>query len=162
MKFSSFTEDIAKKKVKVIQQYYEDGKPIATQKSGSNYVSYKADLVRNLEFGTSIKESTSSPVYRQFMNDYLLNFLQLSGGMINIMDVLRYGDFPFGDKLLQDLKSRQQHVQQAAQGGAVEGEMDPIMDANLMNQIAANQQSVRSAQNLLEVGGAPQPGAVGR
>lgn len=140
--FTSFTEDIAKKKVKIIQQYYEDGRYISTSTNSSDITQYDAVSARDVEYFISIRESFATPVYRMMINDWLKELWAGSNGLITVQDLLRYGDFPFADKLLQDIEERQSQVQQ----GQVP---DEILTENMTQQIGANQNNVQAAQNLL-------------
>lgn len=140
--FTSFTEDLAKKKVKIMQQYYEDGRFIATNTNSSDITQYDAISAQDVEYSISIRESAASPVYRMVANDWLKELWLNSNGMITVQDLLRYGDFPFADKLLQDIEERQQQVKQ----GQVP---DEILSENMQQQIGANADSVQAAQSLL-------------
>ena len=140
--FTSFTEDIAKKKVKIMQQYYEDGRYIAINTNSSDITQYDAVSARDVEYFISIRESASSPVYRMMINDWLKELWQGSNGLITVQDLLRYGDFPFADKLLQDIEERQQQVQ----NGQVP---DEILSENMTKQIGADPGRLQAAQNLL-------------
>lgn len=140
--FTSFTEDVAKKKVKIMQQYYEDGRYISTSTNSSDITQYDAIGAQDVEYFTSIRESSATPVYRMAMNDWLKELWAGSNGLITVQDLLRYGDFPFADKLLQDIEKRQSQVQQ----GQIP---DEILSENMTQQIGANQNNVQAAQNLL-------------
>lgn len=141
-KFTTFTENIAKKKVKIMQQYYEDGRSIAVNTNSSDITRYDAVSARDVEYLVSIRESAASPVYRMMMNDWLKELWARSNGIITVQDLLRYGDFPFADKLLQDIEERQRKVNQ--------GEVpDEILSENMTQQIGADPNNVQAAQNLL-------------
>lgn len=140
--FTSFTEDIAKKKVKIMQQYYEDGRYISTSTNSSDITQYDAVSARDVEYFISIRESAASPVYRMMTNDWLKELWLGSNGLITVQDLLRYGDFPFADKLLQDIEERQQQVKS--------GEVpDEILSENMSQQIGANADNVQAAHSLL-------------
>ena len=143
--FTSFTEDLAKKKVKTMQQYYEDGRYIYTSSNSSDITRYDAVNARDVEYITSIRESAASPVYRMMTNDWLKELWARSNGLITVQDLLRYGDFPFADKLLQDIEERQKQVSQ----GNVP---DEILSENMQQQIGANMNNVQAAQNMLMAG----------
>lgn len=143
--FTSFTEDLAKKKVKTMQQYYEDGRFISTNTNSSDITQFDAVNARDVEYIISIRESAASPVYRMMTNDWLKELWAGSNGLITVQDLLRYGDFPFADKLLQDIEERQKQVSQ----GNVP---DEILSENLQQQIGANMNNVQAAQNLLMAG----------
>ena len=140
--FTSFTEDVAKKKVKIMQQYYEDGRYISTSTNSSDITQYDAVSAQDVEYFTSIRESSATPVYRMAMNDWLKELWAGSNGLITVQDLLRYGDFPFADKLLQDIEKRQSQVQQ----GQIP---DEILSENMTQQIGANQNNVQAAPSLL-------------
>lgn len=140
--FTSFTEDIAKKKVKIMQQYYEDGRYISINTNSSDITQYDAVKAQDVEYIVSIRESAASPVYRMMTNDWLKELWAGSNGLITIQDLLRYGDFPFADKLLQDIEERQRQAQN--------GQMpDELLSENMTRQIGANQDNLQAAQNLL-------------
>lgn len=140
--FTAFTEDVAKKKVKIMQQYYEDGRYISTSTNSSDITQYDAVKARDVEYFISIRESAASPVYRMMVNDWLKELWMGSNGLITVQDLLRYGDFPFADKLLQDIEERQQQVSN--------GEVpDEILSENMTQQIGANPENVQAAQNML-------------
>jgi hypothetical protein len=126
-KFTSFTENLASKKVKTINQYYEDGRDILIngKKEGLRY--FDKVSAQDVDFVVSIRESAGSPVYRMQMNDWLVNMWQQSGGLITVEDVLENGDFAFADKLLQSIRSRQEKQlgEQMAQGTQI---MTPMMN----------------------------------
>lgn len=143
--FTSFTEDLAKKKVKTMQQYYEDGRFISTNTNSSDITQFDAVNARDVEYVISIRESAASPVYRMVTNDWLKELWMGSNGLITVQDLLRYGDFPFADKLLQDIEERQKQVSQ----GNVP---DEILSENMQQQIGANMNNVQAAQNMLMAG----------
>lgn len=141
-KFTAFTEDIAKKKVKIMQQYYDHGRYIAVNTNSSDIMQFDAIKSQDVEYFISIRESAASPVYRMMINDWLKELWMGSNGIITVQDLLRYGDFPFADKLLQDIEERQNQVKN--------GEMpDEILSENMTQQIGANQDNVMAAQNML-------------
>ena len=140
--FTAFTEDVAKKKVKIMQQYYEDGRYISTNSNSSDITQFDAVNSQDVEYVISIRESAATPVYRMMANDWLKELWMGSNGLITVQDLLRYGDFPFADKLLQDIEERQKQVS----NGNVP---DEILSENLQQQIGANQDNVQAAQNIL-------------
>lgn len=141
-KFTSFVEEIAKKKVKIIQQYYEDGRYIAVNTNSSDITQYDAMKALDVEYFISIRESSATPVYRMMINDWLKELWLGSNGLITVQDLLRYGDFPFADKLLQDIEERQQQVSK--------GDIpDEVLSENMTQQIGANMNNVQSAQQML-------------
>jgi hypothetical protein len=138
--YSDFVRDAAYKDVKNIQQYYDDeryfniageyGRPIEDP-----------ERIRDVEWDISIVESTSTPVYRQTMNDYLLQFWQ--AGQLSLVQLLEHGDFPFADDLLQSIRSQQEQV---AQGQAPQGISPELMQ---QAQQGADMNAVNNAYNML-------------
>lgn len=102
--YSTFVVDGAYKDLKNIQQFYDE-------KTIYN-ITGKRGLIgwQDVECDVAITESTTTPAYRQFANDYLMQFW--AAGQISMIQLLRHGSFPFADALLQELESQQQQVQQ--------------------------------------------------
>ena len=120
--FFNFVEDGAYKDLKNMLQFYDD-------KKIQDVVGYKLNIrvdaqrVRNTEVDISITESTSSPTFRQYANQFLLQLAQMYQGQIPLASLLEVGDFPYKDKLLQSINVQQQ---QMMQGQAVQP-MDPAL-----------------------------------
>lgn len=119
--FSGFVTDSAVKDVKNIQQFYDSRRVVAIAGRSGSVVEYDPEKVRNVEFDLSINESASTPVYRQLANDTLMQIWQ--SGQITLEQLLRNGNFPFADRLLQDIEATRQKMaeQQAAAGGQAAG-----------------------------------------
>lgn len=108
--FSQFVIDAAYKDVKNIQQFYDQKRTYNIAGRSATQVEYDPDKIRDAEFDLSIVESTSTPVYRQMGNDYLIQFWK--SGQINLQQLLEVGDFPFADQLLQSIQSQQEQMQE--------------------------------------------------
>ena len=108
--FSQFVIDAAYKDVKNIQQFYDQKRTYNIAGRSATQVEYDPDKIRDTEFDLSIVESTSTPVFRQMGNDYLIQFWQ--SGQINLQQLLEVGDFPFSDQLLQSIQSQQEQMQE--------------------------------------------------
>lgn len=128
--YSSFIVDGAYKDVKNIQQFYDTKRIYNIVGKSGKVVEYDPEKIGDIEFDLSIVESTSTPAYRQIANDFLMQIWQ--AGQINLEQLLSVGEFPFGDELLQSVKSleekmQQQQAQQAAQAQSVaqSGEQSP-------------------------------------
>lgn len=139
--FSSFVVDVAYKTVKNIQQYYDQKRVFNIAGRTGAQIIYEPDKIRNVEFDLSIVESTSTPVYRQMANDFLMQIW--AAGQISLQQLLQHGDFPFSDDLLQSLQSQQEQL--------AKGETPQDMPQNLMAraQQGANMDNVRKAQQML-------------
>lgn len=120
--FSSFVIDGAHKDVKNIQQFYNSKRIInIAGKSGANIV-YDPKKIRDVEFDFSITESTATPAYRMFANDFLMQLYQTQA--ISVEQLLEFGSFPFAKDLLQNIKSQKE---QLAQGQTPDGISPQIM-----------------------------------
>lgn len=123
------------KTMKLQQQYYTDIRYLNIV--GGNYSEeakiFNPEKVRNIEFDLSLNESTSTPAYRMIQNDMLTQLFQT--GAITVEEMLENGSFPFADRLLQSIKSRQQQMQEQQQA------LGPIVPEDISNQISqqANQ-----------------------
>lgn len=121
-KFTTFTENLANKKVKVINQYYDDGRDIMINGKKDGLRRFDKVKAQDVDFIVSIRESAATPAYRMQANEWLVNLWQQSGGLITVEDVLENGDFVFADKLLQSIRSRQEKQlgEQIAQGTEIQ------------------------------------------
>ncbi|MDR1455214.1 MAG: hypothetical protein LBJ01_06150 [Tannerella sp.] len=96
--------------MKLIQQFYTEPRyiTIAGGRNRSEAMLYDPEKVRNAEFDLSIAESTETPAYRMIMNDFLMQLFQ--AGQVTLTELLENGAFPFADKLLQSVRSREQEM----------------------------------------------------
>lgn len=114
-----FETDIARKKMKVIHQYYQQPRNISLERS-SGYASfsmYDPKEVQDIDFEVAIKEAPETPVARMMTNDLVKELWQ--AGIINAEQMLQHGYFPGTDEILQELKT----IREAASGqdGNVQG-----------------------------------------
>lgn len=110
--YSSFRKACANKDCKNIQQFYDTDKIINIVGRDGQKVNFDPSKVKYMEYDINISESTSSPVFRQVANDFLLQVWQ--SGQISLKTMLEAGAFPFGDKLLALINAEQEQMQQAA------------------------------------------------
>ncbi len=146
LRFTGFTEEVAVKKVKLMQQFYDEKRIVNI--AGKNYIGvkeYDPEKAKDIQFDLSIKESASTPVHRMVANDMLMDFWK--AGAITIEMLLENGDFPFADQLLQSIGTYKEQMAQAQQGAGAEMNVDP----GVMKQVqgAANQGDVAAAQQML-------------
>ena len=132
--FSMFVVDAAYKDVKNMQQFYDSKRVFNIAGKSGAQVEYDPKKIRDIEFDLSITESTSTPAYRQMANEFLMQIWQT--GQISLEQLLENGNFPFGDQLLQSIKSQQE---QLAQGQTPEG-LSPQLQQQ--TQQGANMQAV--------------------
>lgn len=134
--FSEFVVDGANKDVKLIQQYYDEKRIMNI--AGRKAMLKKVDpqKVLNTEFDLSITESQATPAYRQLANEMLLELWRAQA--INTEQLLEQGNFPFGDALLQSIRSNQEQIQN--------GQMPQAISPEIMQQAAAraNQPAVNT------------------
>jgi hypothetical protein len=135
--FRQLREDRDTKIMKLQQQFYTDIRYINI--AGTNYSKeakiFNPEMVRNIEFDLSLTESTATPVYRMAMNDILLKLFESQA--ISVEELLENGDFPFADRLLQSIKSRQQQMSDPSamqQMGLPAGQMVPEDINTMINQ----------------------------
>ena len=105
--FSSFLSSCATKKVKNMQQFYDE--PIILRIAGRNAVTtYDPSIMGGIDFDLSISESYDTPVYRAINNDLLMQFLNAQ--QITLEQLLEVGSFPFADRLLQMIRSNKEDI----------------------------------------------------
>ena len=107
--YSSFITEGAKKKLKNIQQFYDEPKIIHI--AGKNaVVKYDPEIMGGVDFDLSITEGYDTPVYRAINNEFLMQMLNAK--QISLEQMLQVGTFPFADQLLQSIQSAQKQLQE--------------------------------------------------
>jgi len=139
--YSAFIKACAFKDVKMIQQFYDERRVVSIAGRSGTQLVYEPNRIRDVEFDLNIAESTSTPVYRQMANEFLLEIWR--SGQINLKQMLENGDFPFSDDLLQSIQGQEEAI---AQGQVPEG-----IANNLREQIqqGADMNAVGRAYNML-------------
>lgn len=137
--FSQFVIDGAYKTVKNMQQYYDTKRTFNIVGRAGEIVLYDPKKIRDVEFDLNITESTATPAYRQMANDFLMQLWNAQA--ISLEQLLQVGDFPFGDELLQAVKSQQQDIKN--------GRMPQDLSPGLQEQLAQYSQSNPRAQAML-------------
>lgn len=114
--YSSFIEAGAKKKLKNIQQFYDEAMTVKIA-GHSAVVRYDPQTMGGVDFDISVTESYDAPVYRALNNELLLQLLNAK--QITIEQMLQVGSFPFADRLLQLIQAQRQELEssQAALAG---------------------------------------------
>jgi len=117
--FTSFSEQIARKKCMTIKQYYRDGRYV-TNKDNTVLYEYNNLSARDVDFEINIKDSGKTAAFQTYANDTAKELLL--AGLIDIKQYLSSVTLPFADDLLQliERSEAQQLAQQqlTAQGGA--------------------------------------------
>lgn len=110
--YRTLREDRDMKNMKLIQQFYTEPRYINVSGSAGTGrregVLYDPHEVRHAELDLNIVESTSTPVYRVVMDDFLMQIFQT--GQIGVEELLENCSFPFADRLLQSIRSRGQEM----------------------------------------------------
>ena len=77
-KFTEFERNLAKKKMKVIHQYYQKPRLVASarEQEYGRYLTYEPQLVADIDFKVSIQDAGDSPVARMMTNDLVMQMWQ--------------------------------------------------------------------------------------
>ena len=139
--FSMFVIDAAYKDVKNIQQFYDTKRVFNISGKNGAQIEYDPKKIRDVEFDLSIVESTSTPVYRQMANEFLMEIWK--SGQISLQLLLQHVDYPFADELLQSLQSQQEQLER--------GENPDGLSPELLAQVrqGANMNAVNQAHQML-------------
>ena len=120
------------KALKVLRQYYNEKRYFASSGSMTDpeKMVYDPERVRNLEIELKVAPSMDTPVYRQIIDDMLFQLLQAQ--MIDISMFLENSSLPFADRLLEQIRQRQQEM---SQQGAIPGQViDPALAQQVQQQ----------------------------
>ena len=155
-KFSRFENEVARKKMKVIHQYYQEPRNISVQQ-GNGYIGYEMydpKAVRDIDFDTRIAESAEAPVSRMLTNEKLEEWA--ANGWIGIQDLLNYGYYPNLQELKQKIAANQEAV---GMGAPAQGGVGGPAAANANSQLnavvpGADQNTVQILQRILKGNGA--------
>lgn len=166
-KFSAFECDLARKKMKVIHQFYTAGRSIAGSKTNGymEYATYDPVLVEDVDFDVSIKESAESPVSRMMINEVIQQMW--ASGAISAEQMLEFSYLPGSQQVLQSLRAARQKQEQAMaqqqqmqqgqaqavnpQQAGIDAQAAQASVQEQMQQLArnANPQTVRQVQGIL-------------
>lgn len=138
--FSSFVREGAIKDVKNMQQFYDADRFVKIVGKDA-WVDIDPARVADMEFDLSVVESTSTPAYRQMANEMLMQMWQAQA--ISVEQLLEHGSFPFGDELLQSLRSQKEQIAE----GQVPSGIAPQVAAQAM--AGADSQAMAKAEHML-------------
>jgi len=139
--FQNFQQKRDMKAIKTIHQFYKERRFLAI--SGQRYTEeakiYEPEKVRNIEFDVTVTKGTDSPVYRQMIDETLMQLLE--GQYIDLEMFLENTNMPFASQLMDSLQKKKQEAQkqQQAQGqmpqqGQAQGQNIPPELLQQMNQ----------------------------
>ena len=143
-KFKSFRQKRDLKLMQTIQQYYDT--PMYINLAGADYSEeskwYNPKKIQDTEFDLVINESANTPAFRNINNSMLLDMFKMQA--IGVKELLKAGNFAFGDKLLELISEQEAAMQQgkelpqvpAEMQQQIQGGMDPNA-AQLMNRMSA-------------------------
>ena len=152
-KFSRFENEVARKKMKVIHQYYQEPRNISVQQ-GNGYTSYEMYdpvAVKDIDFDCRIAESAEAPVARMLNNEKLEQWA--AAGWIDLQDLLSYGYYPNLQELRQKIAANQEAVGMNAPAPGQGGVAGPAA-VNANNQTrtvvpGADQNTVKLMERIL-------------
>ena len=118
LKFGSFEQQVAEKKMQVIHQYYREGNISVMRSNGMSEVTkYDPVDVQDVKFGVRILMSPENPVFRMAMNDLVSQMWQ--AGAVDAAQMLQMSYLPASStvrkQLEQAMAAMQQRIQQETQ-----------------------------------------------
>ena len=118
LKFGSFEQQVAEKKMQVIHQYYREGNISVMRSNGMSEVAkYDPVEVQDVKFGVRILMSPDNPVFRMAMNDLVSQMWQ--AGAVDAAQMLQMSYLPASStvrkQLEQAMAAMQQRIQQETQ-----------------------------------------------
>ena len=133
--FAFYKEQRDNKILKTLRQYYNEKRYFASSGTvmDQEKMVYDPDRVRNLEVELKVAPSMDTPVYRQIIDDMLFQLLQAQ--MIDISMFLENSSLPFADRLLEQIRQRQQEMQQGVMPGQP---IDPALMQQVQQQAQQN------------------------
>jgi len=148
--FAMLRRTLANKIVKDIQQYYDDRRILSIVGKIANKTAQQIGEMHNVDFDISIAESAQTPAYRQVANEFLLEIWKSQ--QISLEQLLEYGDFPFADALLQNIKSQKEQAKQGDEEAAQN------LSPEMMQQMQAQQMQAQQMQaQQMQAQQMPQP-----
>lgn len=155
--FQAWQQKRDMKIIKTIKQFYKEKRYLAI--SGQRYTEeakmFDPEKIRNLEFDVSVIKGTDSPVYRQMIDETLMQLLE--GQYIDLEMFLENTNMPFASQLMDTLQKRKQQMQQgkAPQGQAISPEMLQQMNQQINQnkgevEKQANPQAMQMIQNAVD------------
>ena len=119
-KFADFERELAKKKMKMIHQFYTSPKNVSIKQSSGyvQYATYDPVSVQDIDFEVHIEMSPKSPVFRMTMNELIAQMWQ--AGAIDAQTMLQMSYLPGGSATVKQLQAATEAMQ--AQAAAVQAQ----------------------------------------
>lgn len=114
LKFGSFEQQVAEKKMQVIHQYYRKGNISVMRSNGMSEVTkYDPVEVQDVKFGVRILMSPENPVFRMAMNDLVSQMWQ--AGAVDAAQMLQMSYLPASSTVRKQLEQAMAAMQQRSQ-----------------------------------------------
>lgn len=114
LKFGSFEQQVAEKKMQVIHQYYREGNISVMRSNGMSEVTkYDPVEVQDVKFGVRILMSPENPVFRMAMNDLVSQMWQ--AGAVDAAQMLQMSYLPASSTVRKQLEQAMAVMQQRSQ-----------------------------------------------
>lgn len=114
LKFGSFEQQVAEKKMQVIHQYYREGNISVMRSNGMSEVAkYDPVEVQDVKFGVRILMSPENPVFRMAMNDLVSQMWQ--AGAVDAAQMLQMSYLPASSTVRKQLEQAMAAMQQRSQ-----------------------------------------------
>ena len=114
LKFGSFEQQVAEKKMQVIHQYYREGNISVMRSNGMSEVTkYDPVEVQDVKFGVRILMSPENPVFRMAMNDLVSQMWQ--AGAVDAAQMLQMSYLPASSTVRKQLEQAMAVMRQRSQ-----------------------------------------------
>lgn len=114
LKFGTFEQQVAEKKMQVIHQYYREGNISVMRSNGMSEVTkYDPVEVQDVKFGVRILMSPENPVFRMAMNDLVSQMWQ--AGAVDAAQMLQMSYLPASSTVRKQLEQAMTIMQQRSQ-----------------------------------------------
>lgn len=114
LKFGTFEQQVAEKKMQVIHQYYREGNISVMRSNGMSEVTkYDPVEVQDVKFGVRILMSPENPVFRMAMNDLVSQMWQ--AGAVDAAQMLQMSYLPASSTVRKPLEQAMAAMQQRSQ-----------------------------------------------
>lgn len=114
LKFGTFEQQVAEKKMQVIHQYYREGNISVMRSNGMSEVTkYDPVEVQDVKFGVRILMSPENPVFRMAINDLVSQMWQ--AGAVDAAQMLQMSYLPASSTVRKQLEQAMAAMQQRSQ-----------------------------------------------
>ena len=114
LKFGTFEQQVAEKKMQVIHQYYREGNISVMRSNGMSEVTkYDPVEVQDVKFGVRILMSPENPVFRMAMNDLVSQMWQ--AGAVDAAQMLQMSYLPASSTVRKQLEQAMAVMRQRSQ-----------------------------------------------